>query len=244
MNQLINNRISALRALLKRENLEAFIVPETDPHLSEYVAPHWKFRTWMSGFTGSAGTLVVTLDKAGLWTDSRYFLQAAKQLKDTCIDLYKDQLPETPSIQEFLLKNLRPDSQVSVDGKIFSFHEMEQMQAALSSKHLTVTTHFNPIDELWTDRPPMSQIPAFIYELKYAGVTAQQKIDSIRQKIKKQDCTAILLPALDEIAWTLNLRGNDVTHNPVIVSYLLITTDETIFFIDPAKITEKVRLYL
>ncbi|KAA6352266.1 Aminopeptidase YpdF [termite gut metagenome] len=244
MNQLINNRISALRALLKRENLEAFIVPETDPHLSEYVAPHWKFRTWMSGFTGSAGTLVVTLDKAGLWTDSRYFLQAARQLKDTCIDLYKDKLPETPSIQEFLLKNLRPDSEVGVDGKMFSFNEMEQMQAALSAKRLTVTTRFNPIGELWTDRPPMSQTPAFIHELKYAGVTAQKKIGSIRQEIIKRDSTAILLSALDEIAWTLNLRGNDVTHNPVIVSYLLITTDETIFFIDPAKVTGEVRLYL
>ncbi|KAA6332128.1 putative peptidase [termite gut metagenome] len=244
MISVINSRIAALRELLKQENLNAFIIPHTDPHLSEYIAPHWKLRTWMSGFTGSAGTLAVTTDKASLWTDSRYFIQATGQLKDTCIGLYKEKLPETPTIQEFLANNLMPNDTVGIDGSLFSVNEAEQLQAFLSEKQIQLATHIDPAGTLWEDRPPIPQAPAFIYDLKYAGTTSEEKISVIRQKMKEKDVDGIFLSALDEIAWTLNLRGSDIKCNPVVISYLLITENKVVYFIEEIKITDEVRRYL
>ena len=244
MSQTINDRLQDLRALFSQEGIQAFIIPSTDPHLSEYVAPHWKSREWISGFTGSAGTVVITTSQAGLWTDSRYFLQAAQQLEGTEIKLYKEMLPETPSISTFLSTQLTPGDTVGIDGKMFSAEEVEKMQAELQKCQIEVKSISDPLDKLWTDRPPMPEAPAFIYETQYAGKSSIEKITIIRKELKKCNAKALFLSALDEIAWTLNLRGNDVHCNPVIVSYLLITQDEVTYFISPEKVTPEVETYL
>ncbi|SHJ65275.1 aminopeptidase P family protein [Bacteroides stercorirosoris] len=244
MNQTINSRIQALRALFSREGIQAFIIPSTDPHLSEYVAPHWKSREWISGFTGSAGTVVVTTGKAGLWTDSRYFLQAAQQLEGTEIELYKEMLPETPSISTFLCTQLSPGDAVGIDGKMFSAEEVERMQAELQKCRIEIKNIPDPMRELWADRPPMPEAPAFIHETKYSGKSSVEKISIIREELKKCNARALFISALDEIAWTLNLRGNDVHCNPVIVSYLLIEEQDIHYFIQPQKITLEVAEYL
>lgn len=244
MNQTTDNRIEALRVLLNKEGLQACIIPSTDPHLSEYVAPHWKSREWISGFTGSAGTAVVTKHAAGLWTDSRYFLQGAQQLEGTCIDLYKEMLPETPSIVDFLVSQLQPGDSVGIDGKMFSAEAVENMQAELGKKHISIQSIADPMNEIWADRPPMPSAPAFVYELKYAGKSCSDKIGSIREEMKKKGANALLLSALDEIAWVLNLRGSDVHCNPVIVSYLFIGDEEIHYFIDSHKLPAEVAEYL
>lgn len=244
MSQTINSRIQALRALFSREGIQAFIIPSTDPHLSEYVAPHWKSREWISGFTGSAGTIVVTTGKAGLWTDSRYFLQAAQQLEGTEIELYKEMLPETPSISTFLCTQLSPGDAVGIDGKMFSAEEVERMQAELQKCRIEIKNIPDPMRELWADRPPMPEAPAFIHETKYSGKSSVEKISIIREELKKCNARALFISALDEIAWTLNLRGNDVHCNPVIVSYLLIEEQDIHYFIQPQKITLEVAKYL
>lgn len=227
-----------------KPNIQAFIIPSTDPHLSEYVAPHWKSREWISGFTGSAGTVVITEKKAGLWTDSRYFLQAAEQLQESGIDLYKEMLPETPSITKFLSDELQPGESVGIDGKMFSVEQVESMQAELSAKNIQIVFCPDPMDELWENRPPMPESPAFVYDIKYAGKSCSEKIAAIRTELKKKSAESVMLSALDEIAWTLNLRGNDVHCNPVVVSYLLITEKKAVLFIAPEKVTEEVRNYL
>lgn len=244
MSQTINSRIQALRTLFSREGIQAFIIPSTDPHLSEYVAPHWKSREWISGFTGSAGTVVVTTGKAGLWTDSRYFLQAAQQLEGTEIELYKEMLPETPSISTFLCTQLSPGDAVGIDGKMFSAEEVERMQAELQKCRIEIKNIPDPMRELWADRPPMPEAPAFIHETKYSGKSSVEKISIIREELKKCNARALFISALDEIAWTLNLRGNDVHCNPVIVSYLLIEEQDIHYFIQPQKITLEVAEYL
>ena len=244
MAQTINQRIDALRALLKREGIDAFIIPSTDPHLSEYVAPYWKSREWISGFTGSAGTAVITSDKAGLWTDSRYFLQAEQQLEGSGIDLYKEMLPETPSILDFLRENLTANSVVGIDGKVFSTTQAIALQEDLAKNDITVKSIADPMNEIWTDRPPMPEAPAFIHEMKYAGKSCPDKLAAIRREMKKSEADVLLVSALDEIAWTLNIRGNDVHCNPVVVSYLIINEQETHFFIQPEKVTEELSAYL
>jgi len=225
-------------------NIKVFIIPSTDPHLSEYVAPYWMSREWISGFTGSAGTAVILMDKAGLWTDSRYFLQAEKELEGSGITLYKEMLPETPSITKFLCQNLKPGESVSIDGKMFSVQQVEQMKEDLAPYQLQVNLFGDPLKNIWKDRPSMPDAPAFIYDVKYAGKSCGEKVAAIRTELKKKGVFALFLSSLDEIAWTLNLRGSDVHCNPVIVSYLLVTQDEVVYFISPEKITQEVNKYL
>lgn len=244
MKQNITERVTVLRSLLSEKGLSAFIIPSTDPHLSEYVASHWKSREWISGFTGSAGTVVVTLDKAGLWTDSRYFLQAADQLENTGIELFKDGLPTTPTIMGWLSGELKEGESLGIDGKMFSVSEVEDMKNVLSKKSITVDTSLDPFEQIWSDRPAMPQDPAFIYETKYAGVSCTDKIEQIRQKMENAGVESLLVSTLDEIAWTLNLRGFDVKCNPVVISYLLISKTEIVYFIAPEKLTKEVREYL
>lgn len=244
MNTTIQERIRALRAWMKQAGVEAFVIPSTDPHLSEYVAPHWQSREWISGFTGSAGTVVVTLEKAGLWTDSRYFLQAASQLEGTGIDLYKEMLPETPSIPTFLCTELQEGQTVGIDGTVFSTEAARSLKEELAAARIAVKSLPDPMDDIWTDRPPLPQAPAFIHELKYAGRTCAQKLEAVRAEMRRAGAQCLLLSALDEIAWTLNLRGSDVHCNPVVVSYLLIGEQEACYFIEPQKLTSSVRAYL
>ena len=244
MQQTIKERIRALRMMLKSEAISAFIIPSTDPHLSEYVASYWKTREWISGFTGSAGTIVILKDKAGLWTDSRYFLQAAQQLEGTDITLYKEMLPETPTIIEFICQNLLPGETVGIDGKMFSANQVEQMKQKLETANVHLKDYGDLPGKIWNNRPDMPDAPTFIYDLKYAGKSCEEKIASIRTEIQKQGTDGLFISALDEIAWTLNLRGSDVHCNPVIISYLLITQNNITFFVSPQKITEEIKNYL
>ena len=244
MKQSIKERIHALRMTFRPNNIKAFIIPSTDPHLSEYVAPYWMSREWISGFTGSAGTAVILMDKAGLWTHYRYLLQAEKELEGSGITLYKEMLPETPSITKFLCQNLKPGESVSIDGKMFSVQQVEQMKEDLAPYQLQVNLFGDPLKNIWKDRPSMPDAPAFIYDVKYAGKSCGEKVAAIRTELKKKGIFALFLSSLDEIAWTLNLRGSDVHCNPVIVSYLLVTQDEVVYFISPEKITQEVNEYL
>ena len=243
MNSTINNRIAALRAHIAQEQIQAFIIPSTDPHLSEYVAPHWQSREWISGFTGSAGTVVVTAKDAGLWTDSRYFLQAARQLEGTCITLYKEMLPGTPNIPEFLSAHLQEGDCVGIDGKMFSAEEVEHLQKELKKSGIRIKSIADPIQLLWTDRPAMPLAPAFVYDTKYAGMSFTEKLPAVRQAMEAAGADSLLLSALDEIAWLLNIRGNDVHCNPVVVSYLLIEKDKVNYFIQPQKVTPELAEY-
>ena len=243
MNSTINNRIAALRAHIAQEQIQAFIIPSTDPHLSEYVAPHWQSREWISGFTGSAGTVVVTAKDAGLWTDSRYFLQAARQLEGTCITLYKEMLPETPHSPEFLSAHLQEGDCVGIDGKMFSAEEVEHLQKELKKSGIRIKSIADPMQLLWTDRPAMPLAPAFVYDTKYAGMSFTEKLPAVRQAMEAAGADSLLLSALDEIAWLLNIRGNDVHCNPVVVSYLLIEKDKVNYFVQPQKVTPELAEY-
>lgn len=243
MNSTINNRIAALRAHIAQEQIQAFIIPSTDPHLSEYVAPHWQSREWISGFTGSAGTVVVTAKDAGLWTDSRYFLQAARQLEGTCITLYKEMLPETPNIPEFLSAHLQEGDCVGIDGKMFSAEKVEHLQKELKKSGIRIKSIADPMQLLWTDRPAMPLAPAFVYDTKYAGMSFTEKLPAVRQAMEAAGADSLLLSALDEIAWLLNIRGNDVHCNPVVVSYLLIEKDKVNYFVQPQKVTPELAEY-
>lgn len=243
MNSTINERISALRAHIAKEDIQAFIIPSTDPHLSEYVAPHWQSREWISGFTGSAGTVVVTAQEAGLWTDSRYFLQAARQIEGTGITLFKEMLPETPSIPTFLSSQLKEGDTVGIDGKMFSASEVQHLQRELEKSGIRVKSIADPMQLLWSDRPAMPLAPAFVYDTRYAGRSFTEKLSTVRKEMGKAGAEALLLPALDEIAWLLNIRGNDVHCNPVVVSYLLIGEYEVHYFIQPQKVTSELASY-
>ena len=244
MRQSIKERMHALRMTFPPNYIKAFIIPSTDPHLSEYVAPHWMSREWISGFTGSAGTVVVLMNEAGLWTDSRYFLQAAKELEGSGITLYKEMQPETPSITKYLSQKLKPGESVSIDGKMFSVQQVEQMKEELAAYSLQVDLFGDPLKRIWKDRPSIPNSPAFVYDIEYAGKSCEEKVAAIRAELTKKGAYALFLSALDEIAWTLNLRGNDVHCNPVVVSYLLITQDDVIYFISPEKVTKEVNEYL
>ena len=241
----IKSKLAALRTEMEARQLSAFIVPSTDPHSGEYVPEHWESRKWISGFTGSAGTAVITLTDAGLWTDSRYFIQAEEQLSGTGIRLFKDRLPETPSIGEWLGSVLKAGDKVGIDGWVNSHQEVLGLRNELKTKGLTLETMTEDIfDTLWTDRPSLPQSPVFILDETRTGVSCSEKIGQIQKAIAKNGASAIILSALDEIAWTLNLRGNDVHCNPVFISYLLIAKGGYTLYILEEKITDEVRTYL
>ncbi len=226
------------------QNIEAVIIPQADPHLSEYLASHWQARRWFSGFSGSAGDLVVTAEDALLWTDSRYFLQAARQLEGSGIALMKDGVPGTPSIKDWLADNLKPGSMVGLDGMLFSAPALDDLKSRLAVKNITVDCHFDAVSPLWNDRPEMPMGEIYIHDAAYAGESARSKIDRIRQFMKSHDCQATFISALDEIAWTLNIRCDDVKHTPVATAYLLISNDSALLFIAPEKVSADVLEYL
>ena len=241
----IKSRLAALRQEMKARQLSAFIVPSTDPHSSEYVSEHWETRKWISGFTGSAGTAVITLEDAGLWTDSRYFIQAEEQLEGTGIRLFKDRLPETPSIGEWLGSILKEGDKVGIDGWVNSHQEAFGLNNELKAKGLALETMTEDIfDTLWENRPRLPQSPIFILDEARTGASCTAKLNRIKEAIAKNGVSAIILSALDEIAWTLNLRGNDVHCNPVFISYLLISAEGYTLYIMEDKITDDVRAYL
>ena len=243
----INQRLASLREVMKREHLAAFIFPSTDAHQSEYVADHWLGRAWISGFNGSAGTAVVTMTSAALWTDSRYFLAAEEQLHGTEFQLMKLRIPGTPSIAEWLRKELADvaSPEVGLDGWVNSYAATSSLISDLrKAGGITVRTNLDPLAEIWKDRPSIPENPVEIQPLEYAGEDATSKIQRIRKALRTYHADGILVSALDDIAWTLNLRGTDVHCNPVFVSYLLIASDKVSLFVDEAKVSAEVRAYL
>ena len=244
MSNNINERVGKLRDYLRKNGLAAFIFPSTDPHQGEYVPEHWQTRKWISGFDGSAGTAVVTLSDAALWTDSRYYIAAEQMLQGTPFKLMKDGLAETPSITEWLCQQLTENNVVGVDGEVFTETEIEEMQAALGKAGIMLRTDLDPAEELWTDRPPIPKNKVEIQPLEFAGESAESKIERVRQALREQKANGILISQLDDIAWLLNLRGSDVHCNPVFVSYVLLTLDEVTLFIDSEKLDDSVKNYL
>lgn len=246
-NTIIEKRLAALRDVMKQESIDAFIFPSTDPHNGEYVPEHWEGRKWISGFNGSAGTAVVTMDAAALWTDSRYFLAAAEQLEGTEFKLMKERIEGTPSIIKWLGMKLSFVSSpvVGVDGMVNSEASVAELIAGLRAEGgITVRTNFDPLERIWTDRPPVPQNKINIHPLEYAGESCASKLERIRAMLKDMNACGMLAAALDDIAWTLNLRGSDVHCNPVFVSYLLITSRHATLFVDGAKLDDGVRDYL
>ena len=247
MNETICKRVEALREVMRREGIDAFVFPSTDPHNGEYVPVHWEGRKWISGFDGSAGTAVVTMDDAALWTDSRYFLAAEEQLRGTGFSLMKERIEGTPSISRWLGMKLSAVKSpvVGVDGAVNTAVSVENMITELRAEGgITVRTNLDPLDIIWTDRPPVPQDKAVIYPLEYAGEPCHEKLARIRQALKERHACGMLAAALDDIAWTLNLRGTDVHCNPVFVSYLLIEPERATLFIDRGKLTPDVEAYL
>ena len=243
----INQRLASLREVMKREHLAAFIFPSTDAHQSEYVADHWLGRAWISGFNGSAGTAVVTMTSAALWTDSRYFLSAEEQLKGTEFQLMKLRIPGTPSIAEWLGKELADvaSPEVGLDGWVNSYAATSSLISDLrKAGGITVRTNLDPLAEIWKDRPSIPENPVEIQPLEYAGEDATSKIQRIRKALRTYHADGILVSALDDLAWTLNLRGTDVHCNPVFVGYLLIASDKVSLLVDEAKVSAEVRAYL
>lgn len=245
----ITNRLKALRELMQREHLAACIFPSTDPHNGEYVPEHWEGRKWISGFTGSAGTAVVTMEAAALWTDSRYFIAAAEELKDTEYQLMKLKMEGTPSIAEWLQQQIvaqhAPSTEVAIDGMCCSAFETADLIADLRSHGgMTLRTNLDPLREIWTDRPPVPLSPVEIQPLEYAGESAHDKLARVRKALRTKHADGMLVAALDDIAWTLNIRAQDVHCTPLAVSYLLISTDKAVLYINKVKVSRDVEQYL
>lgn len=240
----ITNRVETLRHAMKEAGIYATIIPQTDPHQSEYIADHWQARRYLSGFTGSAGSLVITQDEALLWTDSRYFIQAADQLADTGIKLMKDGLPSTPSIIAYLAANVPVGRVVGIDGMLFSHSESDAMAAELQRHGITLSTDFDVIDQVWPGRPSLPKDKIFVHDIKFAGRSAADKIADILKAVKAEGADATLLTALDEIAWTLNIRSTDVNCNPVATSFLFLSDSGSTLFVDNDKLTDEVVAHL
>ena len=243
----INECVERLRSWMKENGISAFVFPSSDPHNSEYVAEHWKSREWISGFSGSAGTAVVTLEHAALWTDSRYFIAAEKELKGTDFQLMKLRVEGTPSISEWLVRELSnyQKAVVGVDGNVNSFTEVSSMERELASKgNITVRTDADPMAELWMDRPVIPDNKVSLHPLEYSGESTSSKISRIRKQLADSGADGLLVTALDEIAWVLNLRGSDVHCNPVFVSYLLISPEKVVLYINNVKLLAEVKDYL
>lgn len=241
----IAKRLEALREEMKKAGVDATIIPQADPHMSEYLASHWQARRWLSGFTGSAGDLVVTAENALLWTDSRYFLQAAQQLAGTEIKLMKDGLTTTPSIISYLSSTLKAGQSVGVNGMLFSTVAADELRVKLAAHNIKLISDFDPIDSVWPDRPALPDAKIFIHDVKYAGTEASAKIAAVVEALPAQQATSMFVSALDEIAWTLNIRSNDVTYNPVATAFLYIAPDgKSVLFVDKTKLTDEVTAYL
>ncbi len=245
----INQRLEKLREVMRREHLSAFIFPSTDAHQSEYVADHWQGRAWISGFNGSAGTAVVTMYSAALWTDSRYFIAAEEQLRGTEFQLMKLKVEGTPTISDWIASELSQNEdecrEVGLDGMVNSYNDTMALISDLrKAGGITVRTNFDPLEQIWMNRPAIPENPVEIQSLNFAGETVDDKIQRIRKALREHHADGILVSALDDIAWTLNLRGTDVHCNPVFVSYLLISSDQVSLFVNLKKISSEVKAYL
>ncbi|WMM25959.1 aminopeptidase P family protein [Tissierella sp. MB52-C2] len=240
----INERVNKLRQLMKDKGITAYIVNTGDPHQSEYVADYYKGRIWISGFTGSAGTVVITQEEAILWTDGRYFIQAEKELKGSEYKLFKIAIPGFPTYTEWLRDNLNNGDAIGFDGKVFSQFAVENLEREFKDKDIKFIDEFDLVGEIWNDRPSLPKEEAFIHELKYTGKTGKEKIEEVRTEMRKQGVDYCLIGSLDDIAWLYNIRGRDVSNNPVVISYALISMDKAYLFTDKEKINTDVESFL
>ncbi|MNM59268.1 putative peptidase [compost metagenome] len=240
----VKERIEKLRSLMKENKIDAYIIPSFDAHQSEYVADHWKGRQWISGFTGSAGTVVITLDDAGLWTDGRYYIQAEKQLEGSGIRLFKMADLGVPSYTEWLKNTLKEGSTVGFDGSVFSVDLFKGMEKAFKSKNINIKIEKDLIDEIWEDRPEIPKELVFLHGIKYAGKSRVEKLNKVKANMSTKGANYYLLTSLDDIAWLLNIRGNDVPNNPVVISNVLVGEDKCYLFVDASKVTHDIRLEL
>ncbi len=240
----IPERIAALREAMKQHKIDAYIIPTSDPHMSEYPADCWKYREWISGFTGSAGTVIITADKAGLWTDSRYFLQASTQLEGTGIELFKMMLPETPTIPEFLTHELKEGQTVDLNGETYSLADARSLEKALAEKEIKLNTNASLIDPIWKERPAIPEAPMFEMPVELSGKSTEDKLIDINKMLHKAGADCTILSALDEVAWTFNIRGTDVAYNPVVISYAFVSEKESVLFVNPKKIPAEIAEHL
>ena len=240
----IPERIAALREAMKQHKIDAYIIPTSDPHMSEYPADCWKYREWISGFTGSAGTVIITADKAGLWTDSRYFLQASTQLEGTGIELFKMMLPETPTIPAFLTHELKEGQTVGLNGETYSLADARSLEKALAEKEIKLNTNASLIDPIWKERPAIPEAPMFEMPIELSGKSTEDKLIDINKMLHKAGADCTILSALDEVAWTFNIRGTDVAYNPVVISYAFVSEKESVLFVNPKKIPAEIAEHL
>ena len=240
----INERLKSLRKLMKEKGIDAYVVPTQDPHGSEYVAEYYKGRSFISGFTGSAGNVVITLDKALLWTDGRYFIQATSELEGSEYSLMKMGEKNVPTFSKWLKDNLNDGDKLGFDGKLFSEKEVETLEGVLGEKHIEFVDRFDLVGEVWTDRPELPNGKAFSLDKKYAGFSLKEKIEKVRAKMNEKNADVFLISSLDDIAWTFNLRGSDIAYSPVVISYAAITKDKAYLFVDKAKIEDPIEQFL
>ncbi len=240
----IDERLSVLRTEMSKHNIDAYIIPTSDPHQSEYVAEHWTGRTWISGFTGSAGTVVITHDHAGLWTDSRYFLQATEQLSSSSFELHKVSSPTDPNFADWLEENMTKGQKVGFDGYLISSNEAKSIKKRMEKKGASTIDNIDLIDIIWSDRPSLPKNKIFIHELKYTGLSRIEKIDQVREKMVEMQASSHFVSTLDDIAWILNIRSNDVECNPVTIAYLVINEEDVLLFIDSDKVSDSIQMSL
>lgn len=237
----IAKRIEELRSLMKEKNMDAYIVPTADFHQSEYVGEHFKARKFITGFSGSAGTAVITTTEAKLWTDGRYFIQAARQIEGTGVELMKMGEPGVPSIEEYLEAKLPEKTVLGFDGRVVAMGEGQGYEAIVSAKNGSILYDYDLIDSIWKDRPVLSEEPAFELGVEYAGETVASKLNRIRQYMKECGATTHILTTLDDICWTLNIRGNDIEFFPLVLSYAVITMDKMVVYINEAKLSDEIK---
>ncbi len=240
---MIIERLTRLRSIMKEKGLDAYIIPTADYHQSEYVGEYFTARQYMSGFTGSAGTMVVTLDKAGLWTDGRYYIQAARQLEGSTIELYRQGEEGVPAIEDFLLQEMPKEGTLGFDGKVISAYWGEELENKLKNKRIRISYKEDLVDSCWQDRPALPKEPIFLLKNCYTGECTADKLARIREEMDEQGATLHIITSVDDIAWILNIRGNDVRHNPVVLSYLVITPGEAILFVDEEKMDTSTKEY-
>ena len=238
----VKQKLDRLRNAMKENGIDAYIVPGTDPHAGEYIADHWKEREWISGFDGSVGTAAITLDKAGMWIDSRYYLQADEQLKGSGFDAMKTGMPETPDIIRWIISQMKRGNRVGVNPQMFPVNTYNAMRNELAASGLELV----PVDfisNIWLDRPEIPQKKCFVYPVEYAGKSCSEKLSLLRNEMRKFDAHVFVISALDEIAWLFNLRGNDVDYNPVVIAYALIKVDSAVLYLSDEKLTDETRRY-
>ena len=237
----INEKLSKLREIMKEKNIDMYIVPTADFHQSEYVGEHFKARKYITGFSGSAGTAVIIGDHAGLWVDGRYFVQGAKQIEGSTIELFKMGEPGVPTIEEYIEQNLPDNGVLGFDGRVISVKNGQAYDTIVEAKDASIKYNSDLIDEIWTDRPPLSEKPAFKLDLKYAGESTSSKLKRVREEMSKVDANVHVITSLDDIAWLLNIRGDDIDFFPLILSYAVVTLDEVHLFINEDKLNDEIR---